>query len=82
MKSELALIIVICSFVGTFAICSCFKCYRNNIQTEHQKNRISSVHKKLKRKNIITPTTNEEEVKDEKYNDIKTVEIRTAEHFV
>ena len=82
MKSDLILIIVVCSFVGTVAIYSCFNCYRNNIRKEQEKNRISSVHKKLKRKNIVTPITHEEEIKDEKFNDITTVEIRTAEHFV
>lgn len=82
MKSELILIVVVCSFVGTVAIYSCFNCYRNNIKKEQEKNRLSFVHKKLKRKNIITPITDVEVIKDEQYNDITTIEIRTAEHFV
>ena len=82
MKSDLILIIVVCSFVGTVVIYSCVSRYRNDIRKEQDKNRISSVHKKLKRKNIVTPITDKEEIKDEQYNDITTVEIRTAEHFV
>lgn len=82
MNSDLILIIVVCSFIGTVAIYSCVNCYRNSIKKEQEKNRISSIHNKLNRKNIIRPITDDEEVKDEKYNDIKTVEIRTAEHFV
>jgi len=81
MKSELILVIAICSFVGTVTIYSCYKCYRDNIRKEQDKKRIKSIHNKLKRKNVVTPI-NEEEVKDEKFNDITTVEIRTAEHFV
>jgi hypothetical protein len=82
MKSDLILIIVVCSFVGTVVIYSCFSRYRTDIRKEQDKNRISSVHKKLKRKNTVTPITHDEEIKDEQYNDITTVEIRTAEHFV
>jgi len=82
MNSDLILIIVICSLFGTFSIYSCSICYKNNIEKKKEKNRISSVHNKLKRKNIIRPITDEEEMKDEKFNDIKTVEIRSAEHFV
>jgi hypothetical protein len=61
---------------------SCFNCYRNSIKTENDKNRLNSIRNKLKRKNIITPITNEEEIKEEQYNDITTVEIRTVECFV
>ena len=90
MRSEFVLIIVICSLVGTFTICSCLKCYLINIKQERKRNKIRPGHKKFKQINIVTPITEEEEeeeVKDEKLNDIKTVEIetveiRTAEHLV
>lgn len=82
MNTDLILIIVVCSFIGTVSIYSCAICYKNSIKKEQEKNRISSVHNRLKRKNIIRPIADEEEVKDEKFNDIKTVQIRTAEHFV
>jgi hypothetical protein len=82
MKSELILVIAVCSFVGTVIMYSCVSRYRNDNRKEQDKNRISSVNNKLKRKNIVTPIANKEEIKDEKFNDITTVEIRTAEHFV
>jgi len=89
MNSDLIIIIVICSLFGTSSIYSCFICYRsfiicyaNIIKKKQDNNRISFVLNILKRKNIIRPITDEEEMKDEKLNDIKTVEIRTAEYFV
>lgn len=82
MKSELLIIISIGSFVGTFILCTCFKIYKNNMKIQNEKNRLNSIHKKLKRRKIITPIEDDEDLKDEKYNDISTVESRTAEHFV
>ena len=82
MKSELLIIISIGSFVGTVILCTCFKIYRNNMKIKNEKNRLNSIHKKLKRRKMITPIEDHEDLKDEKYNDISTVESRTAEHFV
>jgi hypothetical protein len=82
MKSELLIIISIGSFVGSVILCTCFKIYKNNMKIQNEKNRLNSIHKKLKRRKIVTPIADDEDVKDEKYNDITTVEIRTAEHFV
>ena len=82
MKSELLIIISIGSFVGTVILCTCFKIYKNNMKIQNEKNRLNSIHKKLKRRKIITPIEHDEDLKDEKYNDISTVESRTAEHFV
>ena len=82
MKSELLIIISIGSFVGTVILCTCFKIYKNNMKIQNEKNRLNSIHMKLKRRKIITPIEHDEDLKDEKYNDISTVESRTAEHFV
>jgi hypothetical protein len=82
MKSELLIIISIGSFIGTVILCTCFKIYKNNMKIQNEKNRLNSIHKKLTRKKMITPIADDDEVKDENYNDITTVEIRTAEHFV
>lgn len=81
MKSELLIIISIGSFVGTVILCTCFKIYKNNMKIQNEKNRLK-FHKKLKRRKIIIPIEDHEDLKDEKYNDISTVESRTAEHFV
>ena len=82
MKSELLIIISIGSFIGTVILCTCFKIYKNNMKIQNEKNRLNSIHMKLKRRKIITPIEHDEDLKDEKYNDISTVESRTAEHFV
>lgn len=82
MKSELLIIISIGSFIGTVILCTCFKIYKNNMKIQNEKNRLNSIHKKLKRRKMITPIEHDQDVKDEKYSDISSVEIRTAQHFV
>ena len=82
MMSEVPLIIVLCSLLGIVILCTCCKIYKNTLKIKNEKNTIQSMYNKLNRINIVTPINDKEELKDERYNNITSVEIRTVEHLV
>jgi len=87
MASDDILIITFCSIISGCLICVCLKYFKDRQTQIDERKNLKRIHDNLKRKNIILPTSNEEEncneeTKDERENQIRTAEVTNNEENV